>query len=654
MLRRLLFLQLLFCSLALAQVFTPPLVPPETRYTIDVKFDPAAATLTGSGSAVVRNVGKNDLRALAFEWSGEYSRPFELTLAGKATEYRPAKNPIAIALAQPLRPGAELKLSFRFRRATGDISEGWGIQQWFPRLWWGYDTHASYDVGITAPADLIIATSARRDTKTGRYRADHIHSFGLFFARGLEVAEANAGATQVRSVFLPNMRQCADLVLKAAADSINFYRQRFGMYPQPSLTIIPGGPKPWGGYPYATGIVVIHGQEACSEKPELHWKWIAAHEVGHQYWLEHVLEKDAEQGYGWLTIGLGIWTDREYMRARGMSERHPDLLNTYVEAARNGRNTTIEIAPEELRKLDFDYNTAVTHAKGYAVISALAAILGHDTFDRVYQRALHEYAGRRLGTADFRRIAEEESGQDLGWFFVPLLRTNKFASYEVASKTTSAQGVQQVARVQINSVGNLLLPVPVEARFANGERRRLLLDRTREEQTLEFEAPSALAEVVIDPDHEFPLVIPPPEITAVRLADMVEDLPWSGAGSRPQSLYRRAVELAPQDPQLWGKLALTLFDSQQYEESVDAFDRAAKLLNGKNQTWEFAALTWRGMLNDLLGRRDAAIESYKQALALGGDPSMQHSQFKLTLNRAWVQQRLQTPFTWPAAPKRTE
>jgi len=41
---------------------------------------------------------------------------------------------------------------------------------------------------------------------------------------------------------------------------------------------------------------------------------------------------------------------------------------------------------------------------------------------------LHEYAGRRFGTADYRQIMEEESGQDLGWIFVPLLRTNKFAS----------------------------------------------------------------------------------------------------------------------------------------------------------------------------------------------------------------------------------
>jgi hypothetical protein len=53
------------------------------------------------------------------------------------------------------------------------------------------------------------------------------------------------------------------------------------------------------------------------------------------------------------------------------------------------------------------------------------------------------------------------------------------------------------------------------------------------------------------------------------------------------------------------------------------------------------------MLNDLLGHREIAIKSYKQALALGGNPTIQHAQFGLALDRTWVQQHLQTPFTWP-------
>ncbi len=96
-----------------------------------------------------------------------------------------------------------------------------------------------------------------------------------------------------------------------------------------------------------------------------------------------------------------------------------------------------------------------------------------------------------------------------------LLRTNRFASYEIGKPAAMPDGKE--TRVTITSYGNLLLPVPVEARFANGDRQKLVLDRSRDEQVLEFATRAPLTEVVIDPGHEFPLVIPPPEIDAARL-----------------------------------------------------------------------------------------------------------------------------------------
>lgn len=632
---------------AFPQQFAAPLVPPEARYVIDATLDAASGYLIGTGSAVVRNVGARELGAIAFEWSDQGSAPFELTLAGVTRELAPTAQPITVALPTPLRPGAELTITFRFRRRMGDLDRGWGAQQWFPRLWWGYATHASYDVGILAPAGVMVGASARPDPRTGRYRAEHVRTFGLYFARGFEVAEVNAGPTLVRSFFRADMADCAHLVLESAADAIGFYHERFGMYPQLSLTIIPGGSRPQGGYPYATAIVVVHGQEACSERSRDRWRWIAAHEVGHQYWLEHVLEKEPEQGYGWLMIGLGIWTDREWARARSLDSLHIGFLDTYADAVRRDRNTTVELPPEELRRLEFDYNTVVTHDKGFGIVSALAVVLGRETFERVYRRALGEYTGRRLGSSDFRRIAEEESGQDLGWLFIPLLRTNKYASYEIDSTSVVREGSRSIVRAHVVSRGDILLPVPVEARFADGSRERRVLDPRRVEQTLEFPADATVVEVVIDPDREFPLVYPPPPMTATRFAEMLEALPWTGSGSQALLLYRQAIELHVTDLRAWGKLGLTLFDGQRYQESLDAFERVVPLARGANSVWYFAALVWRGMLNDLLGRRDAALDSYWQALAVEGNPGMQHSQFGLTLDRAWVQQRLQTPFRWP-------
>lgn len=633
---------------AWSQQFIAPQDPPTTRYVIDATLDTAAGLLGGTGTAVVRNVGARELPAIALEWSGQGAEPFEVTVGGATREYQAAPDPVVVVLPTPLRAGAELTLRFRFRRRIGELDRGWGIQRWFPRLWWGYDTHATYDVALEAPADVIVGASARPDARSGRYRAEDIRTFGLYFARGFQVAEIGAGPTLVRSIYRADMAECARLVLETAADAVSFYRERFGTYPQPSLTIIPGVPRPQGGYPYATAIVVVHGQEACADRPrDSHWRWIAAHEVGHQYWLEHVLEKEPEHGYGWLMIGLGIWSDREWARARGLDSIHPGFLDGYADAVREGRNTTVEIAPEELRTLGYDYNTRVTHYKGFGIVSALAAVIGREAFERLYRRALREYAGRRLGSADFRRMAEVESGQDLGWFFEPLLRTNGFASYEVDSTTVVRQGTGSILRVHVTSAGSVLLPVPLEARFADGNRARRVLDRLRGEQILEFPADTAVAEVVVDPDREFPLVVPPPEIDAARLARIVEDLPWTGAGLRSLRLYRRAVELGVDAYRVWLKLGLTSFDGGHYEEALDAFGRTVTLARDVDPTWYFGGLVWCGMVNDLLGRRDVALERYRQALEVEGDHVTQHSQFNLRIDRAWVEQRLQTPFRWP-------
>ena len=70
-----------------------------------------------------------------------------------------------------------------------------------------------------------------------------------------------------------------------------------------------------GGYPFATGIVAILGEEQFEKKPRSHWQWITAHEIGHQYWGEYVMDTDSP---AWLWIGLGIYADHEYSRARGV------------------------------------------------------------------------------------------------------------------------------------------------------------------------------------------------------------------------------------------------------------------------------------------------------------------------------------------------
>ena len=625
-----------------------PLQPPEEHYRLDVRYIPEAGRIEGSGTIRLKNTTRQALSRLRLAWDGKQPGDLEVTLGGQPALLRgAAPESWGVELSSPLEAEREIEVGLRFQRAVKKLEPGEALPlaDWHPRLFWGYETHASFDVKIDAPAGVLVASSGRLNPATGRSVAAGIRSFGLWFGRGYEVVESSAGDTLVRVYFLPAMRQGAETLATNAADAIQFYRKRFGRYPQPSLSIVPGEPAPVeGGYPFATAMVMIHSMGSFGDFPEAHWRWIVAHEVGHQYWLEHVMAKDPETKFGWLMIGLGIWTDREFSRHRGITDLHPVRLHQYANTVRNGMNTTIEMSPEQIRRLNYDYNSQVTHNKGFGILSALAAILGQETFDRVHSRCLREYAGRRMGTAEFRRVAEEESGQDLGWFFIPWVRTNGYPSYEIAAVEKSEEAGWQVARVRVRWAGTIALPVPVEARFEDGSRTRLWTDRLLAEQTLEFRHRTPLKEAVLDPDREFPLVIPPPQPEYQELVSKVLGMPWTGAGDQAVALYEQARKLNVKDGDVLLKLWMLLYDGRHYEKALDACRDAAALYKGTDKVRYFIALYWEGILLDLQGRREEALERYREALPLAGDVKIQHSQYELVIDRAWVEQRLKEPF----------
>jgi len=69
-----------------------------------------------------------------------------------------------------------------------------------------------------------------------------------------------------------------------------------------------------------------------------------------------------------------------------------------------------------------------------------------------------------------------------------------------------------------------------------------------------------------------------------------------------------------------------------------------RTFSASDTDWAFAALVWQGHLLDLMGRRAEAVTQYQEALKVPGAPKMQHSQYNLTIDKPWVEERLKTPF----------
>lgn len=626
--------------------FWAPLIPPRALYSIECRIEPESGILEGKEIIRFKNTARSQVEFLALDWALTSTQTLKMKIKGVTVPVvnpsgeKSLSSPLLFRLPQPLPGGKDLEIEVEFSRtfqmakAKGEIK----LTVWHPKLWWGLPAHGDYEVKVRAPAEYTLATSGRLDQKSGCFRARGVRSFGLYLGKHYLAREANAGDVLVRAVFTPKAENGAAFLLETAADVIRFYKQRFGFYPNSILTIIPGEDEPMGGYPFATNIVVIHGQEKIAGRTDWWWRWITAHEIGHQYWLEHVLSSE-QDGWGWLMIGLGFYADQAYCQTRNIYKRDRRMMSNYIDGVRKHLDTTVERPPEQIAEVDFDFNNVVTHDKGYSIISALDCLLGEETFDRISKRCLKEYAGKPMGAHEFQQLCERESRQSLGWFFDQWLRTDRFLSYEIRSQKCTGQSGSYVSEVEVACLGTLKMPVPVAAFFQDGSEQVQCTERLLETNIVKFKSASPLKEARIDPEMKLPLVIPPPEMTEKRLAKAVDQMPWSGAGKSALVLFEKAREAKKGDFRIWAKLGLTLYDGEYYLEALEAFRRAAELTDGG--AW---VIVWQGHVLDLLGRREEALEQYRKALERSKGLETQHDEYGMVINRQWVEERLQTPF----------
>ncbi len=634
------------------QNFWGPKQPPVVRYTIDCQIIPSSGTIRGSGVIRIKNDSAGPIYRLALTQITMGKRRLAVTINGKLipTQATVEGNSFSevrlIDLPEDLLPGREMEMRVEFENVVpgGVFPDRVALSDWHPRVWWGFSTCDDYEVKVAISNDYVVGTSGRFDPTSGFYQARHVRRFGLWIGKGVKVMETKAGEVAIRCFYTDKMAPCTRLIQATAVDVVNYYRERFGFYPQPCLTIVPGEDQPMGGYPVATSLVAIHGQERMSEMSKLHWQWITAHEIGHQYWSEYVLEKDDP---GWVWIGLGVYTDRGYVRNRGLEgEEHRQMMRRYTAGVEEGLDTTVIRTPEQMAQVKFDFNNVVIHGKGYGIISSLACVLGEDIFEQVIQRCLKEFAGRRLGAQEFQTVCEDVGRQDLGWFFDQWVRSNTFLSYEITSRKCAKQKGKYVSQIEVRSKGTLKMPVPVTAYFEDGTQQTKFTDRLLDPNVLEFISSSSMKKVVLDAEGSLPMIAQIPLKEGENLAEQVQRMPWTGAEKQALDLFLLARKAKSQNEDVWVKLGLTLYDGKYYPEAILAFEQVGNLAKPEDE-WGIGARVWQGHILDLLGRREEAVRLYQKALQginEGSPLLIRNDQYGIKINKKWVETRLKEPF----------
>lgn len=635
--------------------FYVPENPLAAQYELeaDIIVEEKTIRVAGSGRIVCDNNSDKPFSAVAIQWQGGEWDVFMNSRKLTPLDGTPARENIHIfTLPETIAPGEELQLDIHFslEETNTQDNDDVSLQRFYPKLWWdGIPTQDTFRVKLTIPDGYTAAVSGQWNPETGFYENPGVTTnFGVFLFKDINVEEREAAGIQVKAFFPDEGRECAMLCLETAVDVIEFYKEIHGFFPFPSLTIIPGGSGPWGGYPFASALVVIHGMQVFEEAPELHWKWITAHEIGHQYWGETVMSSQYNNYIdSWLMLGMGIFTDRMYIESKQLGDdEHTGLMDRYLKGVKEHFDTTAD-APESLaRQQKYDRNNILIHGKGYSIVSALRNTLGDETFKRIYFRCTQEYNGKRMSYHDLRRIAEEETGQNLCWFFDQWVRSPKYLCYDITSTDSRFEGEKFVTAITVEAMGDsMLMPVYVKAVFADGTTQTARASRFFLKQTITFKSQAELEEAVLDPQNQLAMLEEPLPLLPDELSEKILELPYSNDCTKGLELYRIASESDYADPEGWFKLGMVIFEVGCFTQAFSCFEKILAL--DGSELYDFMAVTWMGNVRDAQGRRDEAVKYYRQALETAEDHgAMRHDQFGIQTSKEWIEQRLESPYDW--------
>lgn len=644
--------------------FFVPKDPPPAQYTLHVQcqLERSSVFLKGTGSIVFRNSSEKSLSEVAILWSYNPKKRLVILMDGQKLQ-RINKELIKeslhfFKLPRMIRPNEELKLDIQFNletnaRENGDVS----LQRFYPMLWWDdIPTRDSFRVKFDAPDNYTVAASGRMNSKSGYLENPGVTSnFGVWLFKNINTEEREADGIQIKAFFTEQGKECAMLCLETAVDVVRFYKSFHGFFPFDSLTIIPGASRPMGGYPFASSLVVIHGQEAFKQRPELHWKWITAHEIGHQYWGEYIMSEQERRDYveSWLMIGMGIFADRMYIEYKKLGDdKHRAFFNRFLSGLKKRLDTTAD-APESLKaQQEYDRNNILIHGKGYSIISALRSVLGDEAFQEVYLRCIKEYGGKRMNYRDLQDIAEEESGKNLLWFFDQWVRSPKYLCYQITSTQCLPDGDGYLTEITVEPQGDTIhMPVDVKVIFKDGTFQKARISRFFRQSKFVFRSEAELEKAVLDPNHRLAMLENPLPVLPQELSERVRNLPYNGAWNEGMELFKIALESDCQDYRIWFKLGMVVFEGGYLEEAFTCFQHILELK--APESYKYMAVTWKGNVRDAQGKREEAVKYYKEALPMSLEQgTWRHDQFGIQTSKEWIEERLQSPYNWKSIIKR--
>lgn len=448
---------------------------------------------------------------------------------------------LLVPLPQPISPGntirVELEWTSRVPRTfarTGAISDYFFIAQWFPKIgvlentgWNCHQFHAAteffsdygvYDVRITIPTGWVVgATGVVRDiaentdgTTTHHYYQEDVHDFAWttspdFLDRRDRFEYPGLPDVEIRLLLQPEHADQADRHFAATQNTLRYYGEWFGAYPYDHITVVdPAWQSRTGGMEYPTFFTA--GSRWLAPINVGSPEEVTIHEAGHQFWYGVVGNNEFEDA--WLDEGLNTFATARVMEASFAPHyRSTRFFGGFIPWVFPGINWSREIDGNRLtgyrRNARMDSQatptyrywpgsaSSISYNKTALWLHTLERYLGWAVLRQGMASFYDQWKFGHPSPDDFFRTLNEESGQDLSWFFDQVYGTANIFDYglqELTSRPNSGRGFFHddgesrfahdvggsgyETKVVVRRYGEGIFPIEVVTTFEDGHEER--------------------------------------------------------------------------------------------------------------------------------------------------------------------------------------
>jgi tetratricopeptide (TPR) repeat protein len=260
---------------------------------------------------------------------------------------------------------------------------------------------------------------------------------------------------------------------------------------------------------------------------------------------------------------------------------------------------------------------ALTADKGAVILNMLRWIVGDQAFDKIMRDFLAQYSGKPATVEDLRNLAEQDSAQQLTWFFTQWLDStgapefkDKYTIYRVQ------KGFRVVGEIQQDMD---LFRMPVELKIdTDGKTETKRIEVSGTNSAYEVETFGKPRKITIDPENR--VLKNSPELR-VR-ASIVRGQADVEQGDLTEALkeFQKALDTNKNSSLAHYRIAEVFFLQHNYQAAANAYREA---LNGNGEprwteVWSHIRL---GNIFDLTGQRSRATNEYRQALQTNDNTS---------------------------------